>query len=365
VRISRRMALSISIPLVAAAFTIGVRMAASRPLERPPTLACLEHIDLGERERGEIVECFFHIGNAGHRPLKLAEFHTSCSCAGVERVVDGRFVSVGSIELQPDEETQLVARVSIGAQYGESQSVQVFFKTNDPTRPVHLIQVLVPRVRGGVYAHPKAIIFGAIPVGAQPKTTIEPYDCGVRGRKVATVSSTHPKQFSARLLPLDEYEVPKSHPTAGRMIGRLEVTVLAGQRGPLDGDVEVQVANEKRPPDRIRVLGDTVGVLDCWPRQLIVSRNFGETRDLVGEVLLMSRDGKPIEVVVESVPSGMTAVVRIAPQRMDAATVVVKRTSDAARGSGPTTHSRVTLRILHDGKEIKEDVAITTWEGPS
>jgi hypothetical protein len=229
------------------------------------------------------------------------------------------------------------------------------------------VQLFVPRVKGGVYANPSAVIVGPIPIGSRPTTQIvDLYDCGVSGRKVGEVSTTHPKQFRVRMLPLRDDELLKSHPTAGKLIGRLEVTVLADQRGPLDGEVEIRLSNEKRPPDRIRVVGEVVGAVDCWPPQLVIPGRVGAKRDFHAEVLVLSRDGKPIQVTVESVPLGLSAIVRATAERPNEAILVIKHPATAAAvRPSPDRQSRVALRVIHDGKQIKKDVIVTTWDGPS
>jgi hypothetical protein len=255
-------------------------------------------IDLGERERGEIVLCHFQVGNSGGSPLILDRFQTSCSCAGVERRVDGRYVIPESVTLEPGQQLELSVRVSVGAPQGERQRVGVVFQSNDPVRPTHAIEVLVPRVKGGVYAQPKAVILGSVPLGEPAKRILELYDTGRPGRKIATVRSTYPDRFDVRLIPLGKDEPPRRHASAGNLIARLEVTAHTERSGPLDGDVEIVLANEERPPDHIPVVGDVVPSVICRPERLVLHGRRAQGAGYSGEIHVASRHGKPGQVAI-------------------------------------------------------------------
>src|SRR5260370_37370564 len=137
------------IPVAAAVLTFGIRVASDRWI-LCPVLDYPATIDLGGRERGDIATGRFTVTNKGRGGLLLDQFATSCSCAGVEREVDGKFRRVGSVYVPAGEQLDLAVRVAVGAPAGESQNVQVWFETNDPSQPTGKMDVTVARVKGGV-----------------------------------------------------------------------------------------------------------------------------------------------------------------------------------------------------------------------
>ena len=182
----RHLLVLVGVPLLVAVAVVGGRSAWHMSGQRKPALECPEMLDLGERDRGEIALCQFRVRNSGRALLTLDQFQTSCSCTGIERTVDGHSVGVRSVELGPKQDLELTARMAISAPQGQSQVVYVHFRTNDPAEPAHHIQIVVPRVRGGVYALPKAVVFGSIRVGDRAVRVLDLYDTGMIGRQVAT-----------------------------------------------------------------------------------------------------------------------------------------------------------------------------------
>lgn len=359
-RLKRRLIVFVGVPLMAAITVVVGRSAWLWSATRIPTLECPETIEFGERDRGEIVHCQIPVRNSGRALLVLDNFETSCSCAGVERVIDGRLVRVRSLELEPNEGQELTARMAIGAPQGEPQVVSVYFRTNDPARPVQQVQLVVSRVRGGVYALPKAVVFGPLRVGEQVVRIIDLYDTGLTGRKVAAARSKQPERFTVRFVPLGPGEAPVANPSAGKLIGRLEVTAHTERPGSLDGDIEITLANEQRPPDLLPVVGDTVPSILCRPQQLFLPRRVAEKYVYDGEVCLASSAGKPIQVTVDSVSPGISASVKEVPGQAAQALLMVKLDPDTA----PMSHGRVRIRIRGDGSEVVEDLPIVIGEVP-
>lgn len=332
---------------------------------RPPALISPAILDLGYRERGEIVLARFPVGNHGGRPLVLEKFQTSCSCAGVEREENGKLVGVRTVEVPPGQSVELAVRMSVAAPYGQSQMVRVYFRTNDPTLPGHTVDFRIPLVRGGVLCLPTAAILGDIPTGVPTTRTIELYDANVQGREVGAVRSRHPDRFEARFVPLAPGEVRPVHPTAGVLIGRLEVTARTDRTGTLDGDVEITVAGEDRAPDVLPVMGEVVTAFDFRPRQLYLPRSVGKGYSYSGEILLAAKDGKSVHVSVNPLPPHVSAMVKSQPGQADQAVLVVTYDIIAAdKESSPRTTS-VRLTVTVDGREAGAEIPIFVGEGPS
>jgi hypothetical protein len=311
-RIKVRLLAVALIPVVAAAATwsgqYGFDRWIARPvLDYPPT------IDLGDRERGEVAIGRFSITNRGRAKLVLDQFSTSCSCAGVEREIEGQWQRVESLGIPPGEQVDLAIRVGVGVPPGEKQLVQVMFSSNDMAQTTGKIEVIVPRVKGGVYPVPTAVLFGEIRVGTPARRVIDLYDNRHPSRRIEKVRSLQPERFEARLLPLDAQASAENHERGGRLLARLEITAQTSEPGPLRGAIEVSLAGEARRADLIPVFGEVVQDIECTPSTIILPRRNGERFVFSGQARLRHRDGQPIHLEVESAPPGITAKVRPLP----------------------------------------------------
>src|SRR5205085_1794343 len=160
----------------------------------PPSL------DLGPQDRGAVAVARFEIRNAGRGELIVDRFQSSCSCAGVEREERGELVRVKSLHIPPRGRAELVVRINVGAPIGESQPVQIVFRTNDPASSLGQIDLLVPLVTGGVFSSPRAVVFGSLRVGEVARRVVDLYDAGALSRGVGRVHSTRPDRFTVRLM---------------------------------------------------------------------------------------------------------------------------------------------------------------------
>lgn len=342
------------VPLAGAALAWSARYAwdlrpATPILDYPPV------VDLGDREFGEVAVGRFTIGNRGRSELQLEKFFTSCSCAGVEREADGQFQRLESVLVPPGGQIELVARVSVGVQPGESQLVQVGFSSNDPTQPAGRIEVRIPHVKGGAYAVPKAIQFGEIRVGSAARQVIDLYDNRQTGRKIEKIRSLQPDRFEARLLPLDPQEPAQVHEMGGKLIARLEVIGESSRPGSLNGRIEVSLAGEERRPDFIPVFGEVVQDVECRPSMLILPRRSGERLLFSGPMLLRHRDGRAIRLQVENSPQGISVKVRPSPDSDDQCWLDVEWTRSQPIPSG---EQMLRLRVRTDAGESLLDVPV-------
>ena len=70
----------------------------------------------------------------------------------------------------------------------------------------------------------------------------------------------------------------------------------------MDGEIEITLANEERPPDILPVVGAAVSRVDYGPEQLFLPRRIADEYVHQGEIFLASRDGKPLQVTAEALP---------------------------------------------------------------
>lgn len=350
--------------LVSAGFALGVRSAWDRWGKTAPVLECPALIDLGERDRGETAVARFQVGNNGRGELRIDGFQTSCSCAGVERESQGKFHRVRSVQIQPGEQVELVARVAVQAPPGQRQHVEVFLNSNDPTTPVKKLDLVIPRVKGPVHAAPAAVLFHTVSVGAMARQSVKLYDNGRPGRKIARVRGTHPERFSVEIIPLSEAELQEEDASAGRLIGRLEVKARTERHGKLDGDIEIFLAGENGRPALIPVSGEVIRPIECWPATLVLPRRVGDRSDYSGRVLLRSRSGKPIKVEVASVQPADFAVACADAGREDQRWIQVEYRPSQGKKNPPAPMSSIHLRAWSEGEETKIEVPILIAENP-
>ncbi len=180
-----------------------------------------------------------------------------------------------------------------------------------PAKPVGDIEVVIPRVKGGVYIQPAAAVFGEVALGKSEPITLAVFDNGIASRRVASVKSLNPDRFAAKLVPLTG--PPARHATAGTQIASVEVTPMAGVAGKLDGQVEIAVEGDGgklAAPDRVDVVGEVVGPVSCRPDCLVLPRTAGGRSVFEGEVVLSGRDGLAIRPAVGQLPEGVAVELR-------------------------------------------------------
>lgn len=107
-----RRAIALPLALVAlliAALALAMRRSSDNRIHDLPVLESPETVDLGEQEIGATAVGQFVVRNAGTAELVLSEFRTSCSCAGVERLVNGNVHPVESVVVAPGDQIHLLS----------------------------------------------------------------------------------------------------------------------------------------------------------------------------------------------------------------------------------------------------------------
>jgi hypothetical protein len=315
---NRFLLLTTGIVILASAGTFGLRVAWDRWLAPRPILEYPTLINMGNHDRGEVVFERFQVKNVGHAPLELTEFQTSCSCAGVEREVDGTIERLRSVTLAPGHSVELLVRLGVAVRPGESQLVHIGFTTNDPLRPAATIDVVVPTVTGGIWAEPKAVILGSVLLGGKISRIVNLYDDCKSGRQIESVRSTNPDRFQVRLMGVATPGADHiSDVGGGKFIAQVEVAARTEQVGSLEGNIEVYLAKEGRSPDLIPVAGQVVAPMACLPSQLVLPRRVQGDSVYSGRVLCFSRTEQPLGVEILGTPSDTTVKVSPISERRD------------------------------------------------
>jgi len=343
------------VPLVFASAAVVARtiIAINFP-KTVPALECPSRLDLGPQESQAIAVGHVRVRNNGRADLVIDHLRTTCSCATVGREEGGKFLRVDSLRLASGQEAELAVRVGVSVRPGTAQAVSVQFESNDPAHRRWAIRVLVPRVRGGGYAEPFAVVFGELRVGEASKRLIDIYDNGTPGRRIGRATFTNGDRCVARVIPVEDRAAPRLHATAGSLIGRVEVVAHSAKPGPLNGLVEVSLADENRPPLRIPVVGAVVGSVRCAPASIVFPRcvggNFSDSADL----LLSHADGKPIRVDIVSLPPGFRMQINEVPGHADQRMLHVdwlRGRTEASLGA-----TQILLRAFFEGNETPVNI---------
>lgn len=307
-----------------------------RPAGVPPgpRVSYPDVIDLGSRNFGSEAVAPFRIDNTGTAPLHIAGFAASCSCAGVERNVDGRWVAAGPLTLEPGNGVDLSARIAVSGSVGMPQSVTVGFGCDDPLRPAGQIRFAIALVKGAVHAEPRAAAFGRRPPGSRDPIEIRLYDHNVPDVRIVSVQSLNPDRFQVTFL-RDASAVGPANPDGGRYLGRVVVTPR-GDAGPLAGAVEVRVADPARPADRIEVSGEVVGPFAASPSMLILPRRVNGRAVFDGPITFADPTGRPLQLLEVQAPGHLKAASSVSP----AGEIIVGVTATGGRGGTVAVRAR-------------------------
>lgn len=330
-----------------------------------PVIEFPASLDLGERERGELVVARFAVANRGGQELVIDGIRSNCACSGLEREEGGDFVHVESLRLRPGDGAELAMRIAVSGPSGGPMRNVVVFRTNDPTCPEAAIEVVVSRVTGGISSLPTGVVFGTVPVGDEARQVLKIYDAAVRPRTVERVTSTSPDRIDVCFLPLDVGSPGTREGLLGVLIGRVEVVLRTREPGSVDGQIQVHIADETRRPDTIPVSGRVVGVIDVSPPSLVLPRNSDGGPVYSGRCLCRSSRGGQWTLTVDEVSSGLSAEIAAAEEDAGVRVLRVEWRPDQRLPRPEQTQKNVRLRARVGDQDLLLDVPVICRErGP-
>ncbi len=306
----------------------GRQEAPVRPLD--PVVEYPAIVDLGERENGEQAIGRFSIANRGVQELVIDQVRTNCSCTGLEREEEGRFVHLESVRLKPGQQANLAVRVAVrGVPVGASMHNVIEFQTNDPGQPTGRMDVFVRRVWGGVSINPPEVVFAPVAVGATVRKVLEIRDTATIPRTIGRVTSTDPKRLTVRLLPAETLPKEAEPNPGGTLIGQVEVVVDTSEIGEVSGVVRVGLVGETRPPDEAQVAGRVTASVELRSSSLVLPRLTADGPLYSAQTLCRSTHGKALTVAADPAPMGLTVQIESSG---DATSKIVRITWDPTRG---------------------------------
>ncbi len=153
--------------------------------QKGPTIEFRRELDLGDRELGEQVSYPFSISNLGDQTLSITNIQSNCSCTGMERKENGKYVRPRTLVIAPGATAELWVRISVrGAPANKEMINTITFNTNDPAVETGSINAIVRFVRTGAGTSPEKITFGSILRGKKAIRKIAIWDSAVPPRKV-------------------------------------------------------------------------------------------------------------------------------------------------------------------------------------
>jgi hypothetical protein len=253
-------------------------------------------IELGPRERGDVVLAQVRLANRGGKELIVSDIQSSCACSGLERESNGQFVAVESLRIPPNGQVDLVMRVVVQGTPGLPVSTGMSFSTNDSSHPTAHIEAHVSEVRAGVITVPSSVAFGKLQTYSDARQTVEVYGVSVK----------NPDNLSVRLVPLDE-SVPRSAPRGlGVLIGMFEVTARTSHPGSLETEVEIFISGERSAPSLLPVSGRVVGPIEVVPSIIVLPRSTSVGPTFVAHCSCKSVAGTQLALSVQSASDGLT-----------------------------------------------------------
>jgi hypothetical protein len=321
-----------------------------------PILDCIERIDLGEQEVGQLIAGRLIVTNRGSKELLIDQVQTSCSCTGLQREEEGEFTPVSSLRVGAGEAVHLVVRVSVRGDPGQPFTNFVEFRTNDPARPLVRIEAVISLVTG-VTTVPRTLAFGTVLTGAVPDQLVEVHDLSGKRRAIKQVLTNNPDRFSARLLSPQADGVGGKDRTSSTLIGRVEVTLKTEVSGPVDGRVEIQLAGEESRLVSVPVIGLVASDVEVSPTSLVLPRMSSNGLLYSVDCLCRSNKGDPLTVTLDSAPQGIAA--ELSAVVGNPALQKVRVTWDSSSGDKVSGEARsVRLRASVGGRETCLEIRV-------
>jgi hypothetical protein len=328
-------------------------------LKGQPALECPSLVDVGELELGNVGMASLTISNAGGGQLIIDSIETNCTCAGLERQIDGDFLRVKTLKLGPSERADMVVRVSARGKPQQATKNLIRFRTNDPARPEAAIEIIIPRITGATTTVPASVVLGNVTAGTKPVHVVEIRDSAVRPRKVTNVASSNPDRVSARLLAPPEGPADQRYNDLGTLIARVEVAVQSSAPGPIEALVSVYLDEAGREPDTFRVSGRAVGIVDVLPSIVVLPRFSDGGPLFTARCICLSESGAPLEILPTKIPVELAVRVSPADATRTRQVLEFEWKADKRRQISDTVVRTAEFRARSNDREATFEISVT------
>jgi hypothetical protein len=222
---------------------------------------------------------------------------------------------------------------------GGSMHSLLAFHTNDTTQPLGQIDIVVRKINGGMFFVPSIVSFNDVAINKDARQVIEVYDEAAYPRTIDKLISNPAEKILASFRPLQEGTLAGNDPNERRLIGRIEVSARTGELGSLDGEVEVHLRGDSRPPDLLLVRGRVVGPVEATPESIVLPRHSGAGKLYYADVLCWSTGHKSLTIVPEDIPGDLSVELLPKDEHLDMQRIRV--------GWNPSKRDPKTLEGIH------------------
>jgi hypothetical protein len=274
-----------------------------------PVIEAPDFVDLGEQEAGKIAIAPITIANRGSTELLVNEIRTNCACAGLERELDGKHYRIDSLRVQRNEQVQLRVRVSVRGEPGRKSVSRLLFSTNDPLKREAMIELVISNVKGGVTPVPTHVDCGRILLGTTECRFIRVYDRGTLVRRITKVECKDKERLTARLIPTESDPANFDQQSSCRLIGQIELIAHGRRPGQFQSQVLIYLNDALEPSNLVPVTGRVCELIEVAPSPVVLPRQSNLGLVYVTHCRCRSTEGKRLEVTVDRLPKGLSAVV--------------------------------------------------------
>jgi hypothetical protein len=244
---------------------------------------------IDEGELGRVATKIFEISNQGDAELYIHSIRSNCSCTGIERIIDGEYVRLKDLRIEPNGVAKVAVRVSVrNVPAGSTMLNHIEFDCNDPNSPMESIDVLVTCVLGGISFTPNSVVFSPVIQGQTVVRRIEIRDYSKAPRKVERVTSLSPNALDAHFLPPPEKEQAFDEDRGGFLLGFVEIKVNTARIGSLNGLVQITCGDSNEINETIRVEGNIVPTMEFFPTKLMLPRESSNGEMLEASCIFVS-----------------------------------------------------------------------------
>jgi len=319
-------------------------------------------IDLGDWELGATAVAAFSVANQGDSTLELDQFGSSCSCAGIEREIDGRHVTIARLSIPPHSEIRLFARVAVRGAPGTSSRSIAWFRTNDPARPRATLTIEIPRILG-VQFTPDPVLFNNASLGKEISRIVELRNIGTGSPELISTTSDSPDSFQATLLP-----PPEGTSKDSLNLARVKVTLNTHKPGNIGGDLLVTLRwGSHTKVLKVRVSANIAPPITVSPSEVSLPRESGTGQVTEFTSAVRATDGAPISVRAKEIPHGfsVTVIDDGAPTPVKMVRVQWDLNSSVTLGGQNPSRHVIKLDVRHGESIYMEQIQINCARGAS
>ena len=267
---------------------------------RDPMLFCPRVIDFGPQEIGAEATKTFAIENRGGSNLIVRKCQSSCGCSQLEQHVDGKCQRIDGLTLQPGECRQVSVRMAVQGLPGGTMTGQIAIYSNDPSEPVAAINLIVPRLLGGVRTLPTSVVFGTLRRHRPEARAMGVYAGLNTERTIEQVTSASATDFEARFVPNGNEFLADE--LLGPRLGTVYVTATAARVGTLVSEIRIQLKGETRRPDSIPVVARVESEVEVTPSRVALDESAANGAAMESRLVCRANNDVPYDFIPHSVP---------------------------------------------------------------